>query len=71
MGLAKYLIEYLRCLQMWLQNVHPFCLPSADYLMGELYALSPFKPILIAKSVHGVGDFGWPSGQILPIAKLK
>ena len=25
--------------------------------MEELYALSPFKPIFIAKSVQGVGDF--------------
>jgi hypothetical protein len=25
--------------------------------MEELYALSPFKPIFIAKSAQGVGDF--------------
>jgi hypothetical protein len=48
---------------MRLQNVHPFCLPSADYLMGELYALSPFMPIPIVKSVlGGVGDFQVATG---------
>jgi hypothetical protein len=36
---------------MRLQNVHPFSLPSGDYLMEELYALSPFKPIFIANAL--------------------
>jgi hypothetical protein len=50
---------------MRLQNVHPFCLPSADYLMGELYALSPFKPIFNAKSVQGGGGFWVAVREIL------
>ena len=42
---------------MRLQNVHPLSLPSDSYSMGGLYALSPFKPISIKKSLLGVGDF--------------